>query len=87
MWRLHYTRTLAAWNERFQARRAEAASIYDERFCRMWEFYLQLCEVGFRMSGLCVFQMQFAKKIDALPITRDYIYNRLEDSAQRRRPA
>jgi cyclopropane-fatty-acyl-phospholipid synthase len=87
MWRLHYTRTLAAWNERFQARRAEAASIYDERFCRMWEFYLQLCEVGFRMSALCVFQMQFAKKIDALPITRDYIYNRLEDSAQRRRPA
>ena len=84
-WRLHYARTLAAWNDRFQARRAEAGAIYDERFCRMWEFYLQLCEVGFRMSGLCVFQMQLAKKIDAVPITRDYIYNRTDDKAQWRR--
>ena len=81
-WRLHYAMTLAAWNERFQARRAEVASLYDERFCRMWEFYLQLCEVGFRMSGLCVIQMQFAKQIDAVPITRNYIYTRNEDSAQ-----
>jgi cyclopropane-fatty-acyl-phospholipid synthase len=84
-WRLHYAMTLAAWNERFQARRAEVASIYDERFCRMWEFYLQLCEVGFRLSGLCVFQMQFAKQIDAVPITRNYIYKRNEDSAEWRR--
>jgi cyclopropane-fatty-acyl-phospholipid synthase len=84
-WRLHYAMTLAAWNERFQARRAELASIYDERFCRMWEFYLQLCEVGFRLSGLCVFQMQFAKQIDAVPITRNYIYKRNEDSAEWRR--
>jgi cyclopropane-fatty-acyl-phospholipid synthase len=81
-WRLHYAMTLAAWNKRFQTHRAEVASIYDERFCRMWEFYLQLCEVGFRMSGLCVFQMQFAKQIDAVPITRDYIYKRGEDSTQ-----
>jgi cyclopropane-fatty-acyl-phospholipid synthase len=84
-WRLHYAMTLAAWNERFQARRAEVASIYDERFCRMWEFYLQLCEVGFRLSGLCVFQMQFAKQIDAVPITRNYIYKPNEDSAEWRR--
>ena len=84
-WRLHYAMTLAAWNGRFQARRAEVASIYDERFCRMWEFYLQLCEVGFRLSGLCVFQMQFAKQIDAVPITRNYIYKRNEDSAEWRR--
>lgn len=76
-WRLHYARTLAAWNDRFQARRAEAAALYDERFCRMWEFYLQSCEVAFRLAGLCVFQMQLAKRIDALPITRDYIYNRI----------
>jgi cyclopropane-fatty-acyl-phospholipid synthase len=46
---------------------------YDERFCRMWEFYLQSCEAGFRYSGLTVFQLQLAKKIDTLPITRDYM--------------
>ena len=73
-WRLHYAKTLAAWNERFQVRRAEAAAIYDERFCRMWEFYLQLSEFGFRMSGLCVYQLQLTKQIDALPITRNYMY-------------
>ncbi|MEO8667412.1 MAG: cyclopropane-fatty-acyl-phospholipid synthase family protein [Bauldia sp.] len=72
--RLHYAMTLAAWHERFQAHRAEAAAIHGERFCRMWEFYLQTGEVGFRMSGLSVFQMQLAKRIDAVPITRDYIY-------------
>ena len=73
-WRLHYATTLAAWNERFQAHRAEAAALYDDRFCRMWEFYLQFCEAGFRMAGLCVFQMQLTKQINAVPITRDYIY-------------
>jgi cyclopropane-fatty-acyl-phospholipid synthase len=72
--RLHYAETLAAWHQRFQAHRAEAAAIHDERFCRMWEFYLQTGEVGFRKSGLSVFQMQLAKRIDAVPITRDYIY-------------
>ena len=81
-WRLHYAKTLAAWNDRFQAGRAEAAALFDERFCRMWEFYLQSCEVGFRMAGLCVFQMQLAKHIDALPITRDYIYNRIDHVAE-----
>jgi cyclopropane-fatty-acyl-phospholipid synthase len=71
--RLHYAETLAAWNRRFQTRRAEAARIYDERFCRMWEFYLQLCEVAFRGMTLCVFQLQLTKEIGTLPITRDYM--------------
>jgi cyclopropane-fatty-acyl-phospholipid synthase len=71
--RLHYALTLAAWNERFQANRERAARLYDERFCRMWEFYLQACEAGFRWSGMTVFQMQLAKDINALPITRDYM--------------
>lgn len=75
-WRMHYAKTLAAWNGRFQVRRAEAAAMYDERFCRMWEFYLQLCEFAFRMSGLCVYQLQLTKQIDALPITRDYMYHK-----------
>jgi cyclopropane-fatty-acyl-phospholipid synthase len=71
--RLHYALTLAAWHERFQAHRERIASLYDERFCRMWEFYLRSCEAGFRWGGLTVFQLQLAKDIVALPITRDYM--------------
>jgi cyclopropane-fatty-acyl-phospholipid synthase len=71
--RLHYASTLAAWRERFDANRDRIALLYDERFCRMWEFYLQSCEAGFRWSGLTVFQLQLTKSIDALPVTRDYM--------------
>jgi len=74
MLRIHYAKTLAAWDERFQAHRAEFAGMFDERFCRMWEFYLQLCETAFLYRTLVVFQVQMTKQIDALPITRDYIY-------------
>ena len=72
--RLHYAETLRHWYERFQANRAKVAELYDERFCRMWEMYLIGCEMGFRHQGLMVFQMQLTKKIDALPLTRDYIH-------------
>ncbi len=71
--RLHYAETLKAWRERFMANRDKVVNIYDERFCRMWEFYLASCEAGFRHSGLVVFQLQLAKKVTALPMTRDYI--------------
>jgi cyclopropane-fatty-acyl-phospholipid synthase len=75
--RLHYAATLHEWNRRFQANRERVRSLnpalYDERFFRMWEFYLQSCEAGFRHSGLTVFQLQLAKKVDTLPITRDYM--------------
>lgn len=71
--RLHYAETLRAWRERFQARRAEAARMYDERFCRMWEFYLAVSELAFRYRGHMVFQLQVAKRTDAVPLTRDYI--------------
>ena len=71
--RLHYAHTLRAWRDRFMAQRPRIAALYDERFCRMWEFYLAYCEAGFRHSGLVVFQIQIAKRIDAVPITRDYI--------------
>jgi cyclopropane-fatty-acyl-phospholipid synthase len=74
--RLHYAQTLLEWSKRFQANRARAAEIYDERFCRMWEFYLAGAEMAFRHDGQVVFQIQIAKKVDALPITRDYM---LED--------
>ena len=71
--RLHYAMTLAAWHKHFQANRNRIAELYDERFCRMWEFYLQACEAGFRWSRLTVFQFQLSKEIDAVPITRDYM--------------
>jgi cyclopropane-fatty-acyl-phospholipid synthase len=71
--RLHYAKTLAAWYGRFQENRDRVARLYDERFCRMWEFYLQSCEAGFRWGWLTVFQLQLAKDIAALPITRDYM--------------
>jgi cyclopropane-fatty-acyl-phospholipid synthase len=71
--RLHYARTLAEWQRRFQAHRAEVAALYDERFCRMWEFYLAGAEMSFRHEGQVVYQIQIAKRVDALPMTRDYM--------------
>jgi cyclopropane-fatty-acyl-phospholipid synthase len=74
--RLHYAETLKEWRRRFNANRAEIARIYDERFCRMWEFYLAGAEMGFRREGLVNFQIQLVKKVETLPITRDYMYDR-----------
>ena len=71
--RLHYANTLRAWRERFLANWDRAKALYDEVFCRMWEYYLAGCEVGFRRLGLVVFQIQIARRQDAVPITRDYI--------------
>ena len=73
--RLHYAETLRHWRERFMANRQRAAALYDERFCRMWEFYLVLCEIGFRIRSMMVFQIQLAKRADAVPLTRDYMMN------------
>jgi cyclopropane-fatty-acyl-phospholipid synthase len=71
--RLHYAQTLRAWRQRFLANRDRVKAIYDERFCRMWEFYLAGCEVAFRHMGHMVFQMQLAGHVDTVPLTRDYI--------------
>ena len=71
--RLHYAETLYKWRERFQAKRKEAQILYDEEFCRMWEFYLIAAEIGFRQNGQMVFQIQVSKKQDAVPLTREYI--------------
>ena len=71
--RLHYAKTLRAWRQRFMARRAEAARLYDERFCRMWEFYLAASEVMFRNGWMNNFQIQMLKDQGALPLTRDDI--------------
>lgn len=71
--RVHYADTLRKWHERFMANRDKAIRLYDERFCRMWEFYLAGCEMAFRAGSLMVFQIQFAKDREAVPLTRDYI--------------
>jgi cyclopropane-fatty-acyl-phospholipid synthase len=71
--RLHYAMTLRAWRERFLSRRDEAARLYDERFCRMWEFYLAAFEAAFRWEDLVVFQLQLTKRNDILPLQRNYM--------------
>jgi cyclopropane-fatty-acyl-phospholipid synthase len=71
--RLHYAKTLNHWCRRFEANREKIARMYDERFCRMWEFYLISAEMMFRTGSHLVFQMQLARKRDAAPIVRDYI--------------
>jgi len=71
--RLHYAKTLAEWRRRFMANRERASRLFDERFCRMWEFYLAGAEMAFRYQGQMVFQMQLTKRVDALPIVRDYM--------------
>lgn len=81
--RLHYAETLRAWRERFLARRDEVLKLYDERFCRMWEFYLAASETAFRFQGMMNFQIQLVRDQNALPLTRDYIWH-AEEALRRR---
>ncbi len=73
--RLHYAETLRLWRERFLANREQIKQLsgYDDRFCRMWEFYLAGCEIAFRYMNQMVFQIQIARRQDAVPLTRDYM--------------
>ncbi len=71
--RLHYAETLRQWRRRFAANRDAIASLYDERLCRMFEFYLAGSELAFRRQGHMVWQAQLAHRHDAVPLTRDYI--------------
>jgi cyclopropane-fatty-acyl-phospholipid synthase len=71
--RLHYAETLKAWRDRFMAHREEAERIYDQRFVRMWEFYLAASEMAFREQAMMVMQIQLTKRQDVVPVTRDYI--------------
>lgn len=70
--RLHYAETLKHWRERFMAD-PEIPALYPETFRRMWEFYLAGSEMGFRYAGHMVMQFQLTRRIDVLPITRDYL--------------
>jgi cyclopropane-fatty-acyl-phospholipid synthase len=81
--RLHYAETLRRWRDNFQRNRDRVAALYDERFCRMWEFYLAACEITFRYLNSVVFQIQLAKRCDTLPLVRDYMV----DAERARRPA
>jgi cyclopropane-fatty-acyl-phospholipid synthase len=81
--RLHYAETLRHWRARFHAHRAESLALFDERFFRMWDFYLAASEMSFRHDGLVVFQLQIAHDQEAVPLTRDYIGDR-EDELRRR---
>ena len=85
--RLHYAETLRLWRERFLKNRRRIAKIYDERFCRMWELYLAGCEMGFRYQGLMVFQLQLAKRQDALPLTREYMFEWERDQGEQQMQA
>jgi cyclopropane-fatty-acyl-phospholipid synthase len=83
--RLHYAETLRAWRDNFNRHRAEIARIYDERFCRMWEFYLIGSELSFRYDFNMVWQMQMARDIEAVPVTRDYMFDWERRSAMPKR--
>ena len=71
--RLHYAETLKAWRQRFLAHREEVERIYDQRFVRMWEFYLAASEMSFREQDMMVFQIQLTKRQDVVPMIRDYV--------------
>jgi cyclopropane-fatty-acyl-phospholipid synthase len=73
--RLHYAETLRLWRQNFLSRKTQLARLYGESFCRMWEFYLAISEMGFRYGGLMVFQAQLARDIAAVPTTRTYLLN------------
>jgi cyclopropane-fatty-acyl-phospholipid synthase len=72
--RLHYAKTLGLWHDRFMARADEARALYDDRFVRMWRWYLLSMEASFSVGTLLVYQVQLGKRLDAAPITRDYLY-------------
>ena len=75
VWHDHYAKTLYHWRQRFLAKRAEALAMFDERFCRLWEFYLAACEATFSHKHNVVYQIQLTKKKGIVPITRDYLYD------------
>ena len=72
--RMHYSHTLRHWKERFLNKKEQVLERFDEKFFRMWEFYLAGCEMAFKWGDQVVFQFQLSKKLTSVPNTRDYIY-------------
>jgi cyclopropane-fatty-acyl-phospholipid synthase len=83
VWRQHYPPTLAAWRERLHANWDAVRARFGENFCRMWDFYLAGSEAAFRQDVFVVFQLQLARRMDAVPLARDYI----EPWKEARRPS
>lgn len=83
-WRLHYAYTLRHWLNRFTENEAKVQSLYDDRFVRMWRFYLAACEQTFRNGTQGVYQIQLSRSIDAVPLTRDYLYTDTKSDWMRR---
>ncbi len=71
----HYDKTLENWLERFLTKRKEVKDLFDEKFVKMWEFYLASCAAAFRYKDLVVFQLQIVKNFQSAHRTRDYIYS------------
>ena len=74
VWRLHYAKTLCHWHSRFTENEEQIRQIYDDRFCRMWRYYLIASEISFRHYQHVVFQVQITKEQEAVPLTRNYLY-------------
>jgi cyclopropane-fatty-acyl-phospholipid synthase len=87
VWRKHYGYTLAEWARRFAANRGRAKAIHDERFCRMWEFYLAGAESAFLTGNFANMQLQLARQRDAVPLSRDYLAAETASLAERERTA
>jgi cyclopropane-fatty-acyl-phospholipid synthase len=75
VWRLHYAKTLRAWKDKFETNLDAIRALYDDRFTRMWRYYLVAGEIGFTHLDNVIFHFQLARNKTAVPITRDYLYN------------
>ena len=71
----HYDKTLLSWLNRFMAKKHLVKDMFDEKFVKMWSFYLASCAAAFRYRDLAVFQLQIVKNFNAARPTRDYIYS------------
>ena len=74
--KIHYSHTLRHWKERYITNRVKVVKMFDEKFFRMWEFYLTGCEAAFKWGDQVVYQFQLIKDYKSTPVTRDYIYNK-----------
>jgi len=72
--KLHYSYTLRHWKENCLKNKEKITEMFDERFFRMWEFYLAGCEIAFKWGDQVVYQFQLTKNYTSTPTTRDYIY-------------
>jgi cyclopropane-fatty-acyl-phospholipid synthase len=72
--KIHYAHTLRHWKDRFVQNKDKVVEMFDEKFFRMYEFYLASCESAFKFGDQVVYQIQLSKELDTVPSTRDYIY-------------